>query len=205
MPVERSTLRLAHRVPCTAAEGPFLRYAIWVQGCSIRCAGCCNPGLFDAAAGTSVRVADLLERIERARADGVEGLTVVGGEPFEQPEALGALLRGVRSRGLGTLVFTGWTLSQLRRDPRRAPVLQHVDTLVDGPFDRERPEPEPRAGGRPLVGSTNQTVRHFTSRYADPGCWDSGIRAEIRIRADGQTTVVGAARDVAQVAPHLGR
>ena len=49
MLMEPSFLRVGARVPVTRAEGPGARYALWLQGCSIRCPGCCNPHLFDAS------------------------------------------------------------------------------------------------------------------------------------------------------------
>jgi anaerobic ribonucleoside-triphosphate reductase activating protein len=52
-------LRVATIADDTEAEGPGRRWAIWLQGCPIRCAGCCNPEMFDERGGTARPLADL--------------------------------------------------------------------------------------------------------------------------------------------------
>jgi anaerobic ribonucleoside-triphosphate reductase activating protein len=42
------SLQVAYSVACTEAEGPFRRHALWLQGCTLACPGCCNPELFPA-------------------------------------------------------------------------------------------------------------------------------------------------------------
>ncbi|MBC8073048.1 MAG: 4Fe-4S cluster-binding domain-containing protein, partial [Deltaproteobacteria bacterium] len=83
------TIEIAYAVSCTAAEGPHLRFALWLQGCSLRCPGCCNPELFERGRGhardTSALGGDV---IAAARELGIEGITVLGGEPLEQADAL---------------------------------------------------------------------------------------------------------------------
>src|SRR6059058_3547475 len=50
---------VAHIVPCTEAEGPGKRFALWFQGCPLRCPGCCNPEMLPFEGGESRRVDDL--------------------------------------------------------------------------------------------------------------------------------------------------
>ena len=87
-------LRVATIVDDTEAEGPGRRFALWVQGCAIRCPGCCNPEMFAHDRGTPMTVDDVLARLARAR--GVEGVTFLGGEPFAQAagEAAGGVAAG---------------------------------------------------------------------------------------------------------------
>src|ERR1700742_2412983 len=98
-----SLVNVALIVPETEAEGPGRRFALWVQGCAIRCPGCCNPEMFDPRRGTEMSVAEVLAQIPA----GVEGVTFLGGEPFEQAEALAELAREVKARGLTVMVFSG--------------------------------------------------------------------------------------------------
>jgi anaerobic ribonucleoside-triphosphate reductase activating protein len=158
-------LRVAAIVDDTRAEGPGRRWALWVQGCSIRCAGCCNPEMFDHRRGEPFALSELAHRIAAARARGVEGVTFLGGEPFEQASALAALAHHARALAMTVMVFSGYTLDQLRDRADAAELLALTDLLVDGPYDRARPEPSPPVGRR-WIGSTNQQMHHLTAAYA---------------------------------------
>jgi anaerobic ribonucleoside-triphosphate reductase activating protein len=176
-------LRVATIVDDTEAEGPGHRFAVWVQGCSIRCPGCCNPEMFDARTGTETSIDDLEARL--ARATSVEGVTFLGGEPFEQAAGLGDFARRAKARGLTVMVFSGYTLETIRARADGAELLSHVDLLVDGPYDQTRPEPRPPSGRR-WIGSQNQVMHYLTSAYADT---DPRMREantiEIRISKQG--------------------
>lgn len=156
-----TALQVALELPQTRAEGPGQRYAIWVQGCSLRCPGCCNPQFLpardDPALATPVNA--IVQRI--ANTTDIEGITVLGGEPFEQAAALVPLLQGVQARGLSTMVFTGYTLDELERRPDATAALGATDLLVDGRYDRTRPD-----GTRRWIGSSNQRMHWLSDRYA---------------------------------------
>src|SRR5262245_40960141 len=110
------TLRLAQVVPCTAAEGPGRRFALWFQGCPLRCPGCCNPEMLPFEGGRAVGLADVLRQVRAAAAEqGVEGITLLGGEPLAHVSAAAALARAVRADGLSVMVFSGYTLAEARR------------------------------------------------------------------------------------------
>lgn len=186
---EETYLQIAARVACTEAEGPGLRFAVWVQGCSLRCPGCCNPELFPASGGARVRVPDLARELAQARdLHRIAGLSVLGGEPAEQAPAVAALCRAARALGLGTLVFTGYTLAELRARPDAAELLASADTLIDGRFDVRQREPP---GGRRWIGSTNQQIVHLTPRHADPALWRGQDHAELHIDPAGRLTAHG--------------
>ncbi|MDB4954144.1 MAG: radical protein [Myxococcales bacterium] len=173
----KSVVRVATIVDDTLAEGPGRRWALWVQGCPIRCAGCCNPEMFDERGGTEWSVADLLARIPSE----VEGVTFLGGEPFTQATELAALARAVKARGLTVMVFSGYPLAELQARADAAALLACIDLLVDAPYDRERPEPRPPVGRR-WIGSTNQTMHFLTPAYSpdDPRMREANT-IEIRI------------------------
>ena len=156
-------LRVAQIVPDTEAEGPGRRLAVWVQGCSLRCPGCCNPEMFSADKGGSWVEVDAL----MAQLGDAEGLSVLGGEPFEQPAALAVLCAKVQAAGKSVMIYTGYTLAELRakHDPAVDALLSTLDLLVDGRYEREHPE-----ASRRWIGSSNQVMHFMTSRYtpADP-------------------------------------
>jgi anaerobic ribonucleoside-triphosphate reductase activating protein len=156
------TMRIATIVDDTEAEGPGRRWALWVQGCSIRCPGCCNPEMFDERRGREVALDELVAQIAASPA---EGITLLGGEPFEQAAAAAELAQATKRLGKTVMVFSGYTRDELSRRPDAAPLLAATDLLVDGRYDRERPEPPPPLGRR-WIGSTNQTMHYLTDAYS---------------------------------------
>ena len=180
-------LRISHLVSGSEVEGPGRRAAVWVQGCSIRCPGCFNPHTWSREGGSSVEVAALAEAL-LAESD-IEGVTFLGGEPFDQAEALAAVGRYVRERGLSVMTFTGYRHELLLSDSRPgwADLLAATDLLVDGPFVRALADT-----GRPWIGSSNQRVIALTDRYRDAR-WAKppATSLEVRVRADGTVFVNG--------------
>jgi anaerobic ribonucleoside-triphosphate reductase activating protein len=131
--------------------------------------------------GMSLALADLVEQIEAAvRAENVEGITLLGGEPLAHAAGAAAVARAVRARGLSVMVFSGYTLEEARRlpDPAIAELLALTDILVDGPYLREQPETRRR-----WIGSTNQRIHFLSNRYrADDPRWFLPNTLEIRLR-----------------------
>ena len=54
-PTVEPVLSVAQIVPCTEAEGPGRRFALWFQGCPLRCPGCCNPEMLPFTGGHACR------------------------------------------------------------------------------------------------------------------------------------------------------
>src|SRR3989440_11318807 len=98
--MDEAFLKVAQIVAATEAEGPGIRFALWFQGCPLRCPGCCNPEMLPFQGGTPTTVAEVLRQIEQARASGIEGITFLGGEPTAHAAGAAALAREVRKRGL---------------------------------------------------------------------------------------------------------
>jgi anaerobic ribonucleoside-triphosphate reductase activating protein len=183
------TISVAHIASVTEAEGPGRRFALWFQGCPLRCPECCNPEMLPFTGGTQRPVAQILAEIEQAqRNDAIEGITLLGGEPLAHAEGAAALARGVHALGLTVMVFTGYTLEEARAltDPAIVDLLAHTDILVDGPYIREQPDT-----CRRWIGSTNQRIHFLTDRYrADDPCWRQPNTLEIRLQ-DGALSVNG--------------
>lgn len=161
---------------------------MWVQGCSIRCDGCFNPHLWGASGGT---LTDIDVLAQQALSAGVEGVTLLGGEPFEQAHACAAFAERIQAAGLSVMVFTGFELEHLKSEqaPSGAPrLLAATDLLVDGPYDAVRPDHD-----RPWVGSVNQQFHYLTDRYAhlEPSLDALPDRIELRIKPTGEVSVNG--------------
>jgi anaerobic ribonucleoside-triphosphate reductase activating protein len=186
---ERLTLRVAQIVPCTEAEGPGKRFALWFQGCPLRCPGCCNPEMLPFEGGETTSLGDVVKRL-RATAAGhaLEGITLLGGEPLAHAAGGAALARAAHALGLNVMVFSGYVLEEARQmpDPAVHELLAETDILVDGPYVRELPETRRR-----WVGSSNQRI-HFLSDRCDPDDprWLQRNTLEVRLR-DGELSVNG--------------
>lgn len=129
--------------------GPGRRVGLWFQGCSIRCAGCISTDTWDAGAGR-VSLPSVVQQLERWKGE-ADGLTVSGGEPFDQPEALAILIaawRGMSERSI--FVFTGYERNQIEPWLVTNPGL--IDAIMTGPFRSEQPQT------MAMRGSDNQTL-----------------------------------------------
>lgn len=182
-------VRIAHLVESTRAEGPGLRLALWFQGCPLRCPGCCNPEMLSFRGGVETDIDDLLARIETAQKRyGIEGITLLGGEPFAHAEGATEIAEGAQRIGLSVMIFSGFYLDQLREqeDPIVDSLLLNTDILVDGPYKKEQPD-----SSRRWIGSANQQIHFLSQRYAaEDACWQKSDTLEIRLR-DGEVMING--------------
>jgi anaerobic ribonucleoside-triphosphate reductase activating protein len=185
---EPLTMQIAQVVPCTEAEGPGKRFAVWFQGCPLRCPGCCNPEFLPFRGGETKTETDMAAWVRDSRDEnGIEGITLLGGEPFAHAAAGVALASAARELGLSVMVFTGYTIEELRgrAEPEVAELIRLTDILVDGPYDRDKPDSERR-----WIGSTNQRIHFLTSRYEFDDQWRKKNTLEIRV-SGSEITVNG--------------
>ena len=122
----------------STVDGPGRRSVVQVSGCTIRCPGCYVPETHERSSGTLTSISSIVEEIEAKRADH-DGVTILGGEPFDQPGMLADLVRRLKYRNLHIAVYSGYTSQNLleRGDPRINYVLSRADMLIDGPYIRE--------------------------------------------------------------------
>jgi anaerobic ribonucleoside-triphosphate reductase activating protein len=166
------------------SEGPGERFVIWVQGCSIRCPGCCNPEMLPFESGEQIDVQSLFERIIKAR---VEGITLLGGEPFDQAEECGALAEKVQGNGMGVMVFSGYTMDFLAKSKKCDRLLKHTDLLKAGPYMQEQHSRKHR-----WIGSSNQQLIFLTDRYRNhPDIREDNFQSVTIDLTDGQCTASG--------------
>ena len=188
MTTDEPILQIAQVVPCTEAEGPGKRFAVWFQGCPLRCPGCCNPEFLPFRGGEAKTVREMNDWMTQTRDEaGIEGITLLGGEPFAHAAGAAALARSARGLCLSVMVFSGYTMEQLREmpDPAVGELLGLADILVDGPYIREQPDTERR-----WVGSENQRIHFLTGRYSFDDQWRRRNTLEIRL-AGGEISING--------------
>lgn len=160
------------------ANGPGVRTVIWVQGCTLACPGCFNPATHPAG-GDQVEVEALAREV---RAAAVDGVTISGGEPFEQPEALLALVTALA--GTSLIVFSGFTRGEIERQPLGPAILARIDVLIDGRYV------ERRRLARGLRGSANQVVHLLSARHRTEDIESTPV-GEVVIGPDGEVRVSG--------------
>ncbi|MDR1349662.1 MAG: radical SAM protein [Zoogloeaceae bacterium] len=145
------------------------RIGLWFQGCRIRCKGCVSQDTWEETAGAWMRVADVLAWCRQKGQEGVDGVTLSGGEPFDQPQALNALLDGIQrwkrreNRNLDVFCYSGYPLKTLQA--RHGALLKKLDALAPEPYIEALPE------GGPWRGSANQPLLPLSplgeARYGD--------------------------------------
>lgn len=129
---------------CDIANGLGVRVSLFVSGCRNRCPGCFQPETwaFDYGQPFTKETEDHI--LELLRPDYINGLTLLGGDPFE-PESQRVLLPFLRRvkeacPDKDIWAYTGYTWEQLISGthrvslPETKELLSQIDTLVDGPF-----------------------------------------------------------------------
>ena len=190
---EKTVLRVSHTEENTELLGPYRRFVIWVHGCCFDCEGCLAQntryGAYD-----EVPITALAERIVQS---GCEGITVSGGEPFLQADALAALIGAVRmERDVGVIVYSGFTIEEIRSREDFLPLLVCADILIDGRYVRQLDD------GRAYIGSSNQRLHYLTPRYREAGAAYYACptrRAEIKLTADRAVLIGVPSENVLQV------
>lgn len=172
-------------VPLSLANGPGARFVIWSQGCTLGCLRCFNPGTHDPGGPAEDRpVAELVAAVT-AQAGRLEGVTLTGGEPLEQPQAAGEFCRQVRARtDLGIIVLTGFTRAEIEGDAARLAAVADADMIIAGRYNARLH----LAAG--LRGSSNKEYWARTGRYR-PEDLAAVPDLEIAVGADGLITVSG--------------
>ena len=141
-----------------------------------------NPEFLPFAGGETKTLAEMADWLRRAT-DDVEGITLLGGEPFAHAESAAALAQYARDLGLSVMVFSGFTLDQIYHAERDdyIQLLALTDILVDGPYLREQPDT-----ARRWVGSTNQRIHFLTDRYCFDERWQQRDRLHCFHQADNR-------------------
>lgn len=143
--------------------GPGKRIALWVVGCGHRCKGCSNPELWQANGQSPVTPKELfLAIVQIAEEHPVDGVTITGGEPFDQTEELLELVTFLQLLTPDILIFSGYLHEQLLGRATAVAVMERIAVLVDGPYKEELNL------GLPLRGSSNQRILLFDKDLKEP-------------------------------------
>lgn len=166
----------------TKVEGPGVRYCIWTQGCSRHCKGCWAISTWDKNGGMAYDTKDILSDIFNTK--NIEGVTFLGGEPFEQPKPLQFLTREIKKSGLSVVCFTGNKIEDLEKKYKN--ILKNIDILIDGEYIEEEKD-----FSRPWVGSKNQRYHFLSDRYNESVLKNYKNHIEVNVQKNGVVFING--------------
>ncbi len=157
-------MRIARILYPVTVLGPGKRIAIWVAGCTKHCKGCANPELWEKESYPDMSMEALIQAIgmlyEKSNGQ-VDGITISGGEPFEQAEELLQLVTFLKEQTEDILIFSGKTKEELLQDKITAQIIDEIAVLVDGEYVEEENY------GEVLRGSKNQRIHIQNARFAE--------------------------------------
>ena len=133
--------------------GPGNRLGIWTNGCHRRCKGCVSERLRKPCPENEVSIEEYFDNFYL---EIVDGITVSGGEPFDQLSELSLLVDYFHSKGFeDILIYTGFTLEELldKKDEKIDSIFKKISVLIDGPYIQELD-----TGKGNLTGSDNQRI-----------------------------------------------
>ena len=150
-------LNIYHIHESSIALGPGLRYIIWVQGCIQNCKGCVSLESRPTTLKHLVHIETLAKSIIQKQ--GIDGITISGGEPFLQAHSLTTLLQIIKEKRpeLNVMVFTGYTIDQLHSE-KALEFMKYIDLLIDGPYIEELND------DKGIRGSSNQQLHFLTDK-----------------------------------------
>jgi anaerobic ribonucleoside-triphosphate reductase activating protein len=129
-------IKVAGIVKESIVDGPGIRMVVFAQGCKHKCKGCHNPNTHTFDGGELIEIDKIISDLKKNTL--LDGVTLSGGDPFEQAEKFAVLAQEVKKIGLNVITYTGYTYEQLigysseRKGYRE--LLENTDMLVDGPF-----------------------------------------------------------------------
>ena len=130
------SIRLAGVVRESIVDGPGIRFAVFVQGCPHHCPGCHNPQTHDPEGGYDCELQKILDAFDKNPM--LRGITLSGGEPFEQAERLLPLAKAIVERGKDVVAFSGYTFEELMKKSEQTPAVRELLSLccllIDGRF-----------------------------------------------------------------------
>lgn len=189
-------MRVNRIIKHTKAEGPGERYCIWVQGCSHACEGCFGQDTWDYTGGYEKSSYQIISEISELR-DSIRGITLLGGEPFDKSKDLAEVAEYAKSLSLDVIAFSGYLYEEIKADKEKAGLLKYVDLLIDGRFEKEKPE-----FSRPLAGSANQRFIYLTDCITQSEIAEYKNIFEVRINKSGAIIINGMG-DLAKLAEHI--
>lgn len=136
----------------SVVDGPGIRTVLFVQGCVRECRGCHNPSTWDMRKGKAVDTEDLITELRTKALN--KKLTISGGEPLLQRQAVLELVRGLLDFDIA--LYTGFEFEDVPKD-----IIEHLRYIKVGRYIQEK-----RSSIIPYVGSSNQKFIDLRQEHA---------------------------------------
>src|SRR5690554_2912107 len=107
-------LRVAGIIDESIVDGPGIRLVVFTQGCKHNCVGCHNPETHSFSGGKLVDIDSIIQMVKSNPL--LDGITLSGGEPFEQVAACSSLAKKVKELGLNVVTYTGYTFEEILKE-----------------------------------------------------------------------------------------
>lgn len=148
-------IRISGIINESIVDGPGIRLVVFTQGCKHNCKDCHNPHTHTFDGGYDMEIGNIVQLVE---SNGLlDGITLSGGDPFEQPLAASKLANKVKQLGLSVVTYTGYTIERLieigEHNQEVKSLLIATDILIDGCYQVDK-----RDLTLPFIGSSNQRI-----------------------------------------------
>ena len=178
------SFNVAHIEPESHIYGPGKRFVIWLQGCSLACEGCWNQQMWSFKPNRLLHRQILLEQILVCR--NINGITILGGEPLQQPDNLLWLLQQIRSNSdLNCVLYSGYERGEIEQMGLWTALETGSDLLILGRYEQSLD-----SRSRQWTGSDNQTF-FYPENSRIPHVPEPLEQMEIIISDSGALNILG--------------
>ena len=176
--LQESQINVHNVVESSMIYGPGKRWVLWTQGCTLGCKGCWNTQTWSKKNGETWSISQLLESISSQ--EDIEGITILGGEPFQQLDGIAELIKSVKQLGLTVMLYTGYEKAEF--NDLMWQCFNSSDLVIAGRYREEL-----RDVGLVWRGSINQ-ILESPSGYYDVTIFEES--QEIEVHIDHETNEV---------------
>ena len=169
--IRELTINTHKIVESSMIYGPGKRWVLWTQGCILACKGCWNTQTWSKRGGDEKSISQLIESITSQ--EDIEGITILGGEPFQQLDGIAELIKSVKQLGLTVMLYTGYEKAEF--NDLMWQCFNSSDLVIAGRYRNDF-----RDVGLIWRGSTNQILESPTGHY-DVAKFEESQEVEIHI------------------------
>lgn len=150
-----NSLRISGLVNESIVDGPGIRLVVFAQGCIHNCPECHNPHTHSFKGGYTISIDEIVELVKKNPL--LDGVTLSGGDPFEQADVFGKLAKTVNEIGLHVMTYTGYKFEELLKQTQHKKdwnmLLKYSDIIVDGKYEKDKMNLDLK-----FIGSANQRI-----------------------------------------------